>query len=58
MNKTRGILCVFYDIKEEEISAMITKFRSKFPDDKRTDEELRPYAVNQIRRDRPKIRQY
>lgn len=48
MIKTQGLMSFAFNISQKEIDAMIAKFREKFPDDKRTDEELRPYAINEI----------
>jgi len=44
---TKGMLCAIYGIKEEEIKDVVEKFRAE-TGDTRTDEELRPFAINTL----------
>jgi len=44
----RGILPTLYNITEDQIEALMSKYRKEHPEDKRTDEELRPLAVNTL----------
>jgi len=48
--KARGLLPIIHNISEEEIQATIDEYRKydKLKLDTRTDEELRPFAVNTI----------
>jgi hypothetical protein len=44
----RGLIPQVNKISDREINELIQRFREIVPHDKRTDEELRPFAVNTI----------
>ena len=44
----RGLLPTIHGISEEQIKDHIMKWRELNPNDNRTDDELRPYAVNDL----------
>jgi len=48
MKEYKGILNILRDISEDEILNAIKKYRKKYPEDKRSDAELRPYISNGI----------
>ncbi len=48
MKKTFGIIPFIYGVTEKEISNMIKRYRIDYSKDKRTDIELRPFAINEI----------
>lgn len=43
-----GIIPTLNNISEKEIEKMLKKYRKHCPKDKRSDEELRPYVINEI----------
>lgn len=43
-----GLLPTIHGISDDQISDHIRKWRKLNPNDKRTDDELRPYAVNDL----------
>ena len=45
---TIGIIPWIFDVPEVQIENVLTEYRKDFPLDKRSDEELRPYVVNEI----------
>ena len=42
----RGLIPIMYHISEREIQHNIDLYRGLHPEDKRTDEDLRAYAIN------------
>jgi len=47
-SKTVGLLPFVFDISQDDVDAMIAEYRKAMPDDTRSDEQLRPFAVNEI----------
>ena len=52
MKKYRGIIPTVHNVSEKAIKKVMDEYRKSTPEDKRTDLELRPYAVNTILKDK------
>ena len=50
--KAHGIIPELMGLTEEDIAVTIAKYRKASPDDRRSDDELRPLAVNTLKQER------
>lgn len=48
----KGLFSVAYDIKDKQIKEVIKKYKKENPNDKRSSEQLRPFAINTIIKDK------
>lgn len=48
MQTTTGITVFIHGFTEDQITGMVAEYRQQFPNDPKSDEELRPAAVNEL----------
>ena len=48
LQTNKGLLAVLNDFKEEQILDLIKEYRKIYPNDKRTNEELRSIVINEL----------
>ncbi len=48
MKQFRGLIPIALDISENDIKLCIKKHRKLYPNDKRTDDEIRPFVINTL----------